>query len=689
MAPTDGQLVQRSRDGDRQAFSELVDRYRDMAYGLGYHLTGEFEAARDLAQESFVQAYLKLGQLREPDKFARWLRRIVADLHHRQSRRRHLPTVALSDAQAAPQRPEPSEIEVVIRDALSRLREPERLALTLHYINGYSQAEIGAFLGVRPETVKTRLARARQRLKREVMTMVEDTFESKKLPDEFTQEAVEAAVARAEAELKQGRVGPAIEAYQSVLERAQDHLPALLGLGRAYQAAGADDEALRHLRRVLDLDPADQEAWGLVQQIYGGERKRFEQLVALYEEQLERHPEQATYLHTSLADACCGLRRYDLAEGHIRKILEADRDSLEARIVLAGLLAHQGRYDEAIPVRLELDRRLPELDWGRAGVAVEFNRYELAETYGAAGRYDEAIETAGSVLRNERTSQADRIVERCLMVIERCHHEAGRLNDFAALCRSIREQVPHRDRVDRLTWYLALFLESRLQREEAMAEFERLGAIPARCWRVAVPFDNTEGRGMARAYPPEEGVARDDSGAGGDEPYPRWRRPLCDGAGYELNFLRQIRLSPIHEWGVGYGLLHVVSPDDRDAVFRFGASGWAQIWVNGQSIYLNRPFTGTPDQEHTPLKLRRGRNDLLVKVGVHQALPSVRSLLYYWTVFSRITDVEGEPLRDLQFPLGNDHSVRRAWRRCGRAGGAAGGCGRQIARPEVDFRRIV
>ena len=195
MGFTDGQLVERVRSGDREAFGGLIDRYRDMIYGLGYHLTGDFEAARDLAQEAFIQAYLRLAQLRDPGKFPGWLRQIALNVHRSQLRRQEVATVALeAEAQAAPPNPQPSEIEVVVREALNRLREPERLALTLHYIDGYSHGEIGEFLGVRPETVKTRLARARQHLRTEVMAMVENTFESKKLPEEFTEETVTAVM---------------------------------------------------------------------------------------------------------------------------------------------------------------------------------------------------------------------------------------------------------------------------------------------------------------------------------------------------------------------------------------------------------------------------------------------------------------------------------------------------------------
>ncbi|MFB3881730.1 MAG: RNA polymerase sigma factor [Armatimonadota bacterium] len=195
MELTDRQLVERVREGDREAFGDLVDRYRDMVYGLGYHLTGDFEAARDLAQDAFVQAYLKLAQLRDPSRFAGWLRQIATRVHHNLRRRKEVPTVALEEAGEIRETGGPSEIEVVVREALARLHGPERLALTLHYIDGYSHAEIGEFLGVRSETVKTRLARARQILKTEVMAMVEESFERNALPPEFRSDVV-AAVER-------------------------------------------------------------------------------------------------------------------------------------------------------------------------------------------------------------------------------------------------------------------------------------------------------------------------------------------------------------------------------------------------------------------------------------------------------------------------------------------------------------
>ena len=77
MGTDDGELVRQANRGDYRAFTELVDRYRNSVYGLAFHYLGNHEDAQDAAQEAFVQAYQHLSQLREPDKFAAWLRRLT------------------------------------------------------------------------------------------------------------------------------------------------------------------------------------------------------------------------------------------------------------------------------------------------------------------------------------------------------------------------------------------------------------------------------------------------------------------------------------------------------------------------------------------------------------------------------------------------------------------------------------
>jgi len=175
------ELVQRARRGDRSAFGELVDRYRDMVYGLAYHLAGNFEDARDLTQEAFVRAYERLAQLREPRRFPNWLRTITANTHRSSVRRRR----PCADASESGTERAQSDLALAVKDALAGLREPDRLALTLHYIDGYTHAEIGEFLGHSADVVKTRLARARARLRTEVAQMVGDAFARERLPAGF------------------------------------------------------------------------------------------------------------------------------------------------------------------------------------------------------------------------------------------------------------------------------------------------------------------------------------------------------------------------------------------------------------------------------------------------------------------------------------------------------------------------
>lgn len=266
-AVTDAELVKSSQRSDAEAFGVLVDRYRDMVYGLGYHLTGRFEDARDLAQEAFVQAFLRLSQLREPEHFSAWLRQITLNVYRMSLRRKEVTTVSLDEGLHASSEYQLTQVEVVVHEALSRLREPERLALTLHYINGYSQAEIGQFLGIRAETVKTRLARARQHLKEEMMAMVEDEFEKKKLPDTFTEQTIAEAIRRGNTALNDDDYETALTAFGQAVALRPDSAEAHAGLGNAWELRAyhvADPEATVKARaefeEALQHDPRNEDA---------------------------------------------------------------------------------------------------------------------------------------------------------------------------------------------------------------------------------------------------------------------------------------------------------------------------------------------------------------------------------------------------------------------------------------------
>jgi RNA polymerase sigma factor (sigma-70 family) len=155
-----------------EAFGELVSRYQDMAFACAYSVLGDFYLAEDAAQEAFITAWQKLGQLREPVAFAAWLRRIVLTECNRMTRGKRLTFVPLDaglDVSSSDPGPhadaERSELTEKVLALVRSLPEGERMVTTLFYVGGYTQADIGGFLGLPLTTVVKRLYSARQRLK--------------------------------------------------------------------------------------------------------------------------------------------------------------------------------------------------------------------------------------------------------------------------------------------------------------------------------------------------------------------------------------------------------------------------------------------------------------------------------------------------------------------------------------------
>ena len=92
MTPSDGDLVRTAWRGDRAAFEELARRHRETAQRMAERLLGDRELAEDLTQEMLLRAYLRLGELRDPDRFGAWLlaigRSVCANWRNTQAIRR-------------------------------------------------------------------------------------------------------------------------------------------------------------------------------------------------------------------------------------------------------------------------------------------------------------------------------------------------------------------------------------------------------------------------------------------------------------------------------------------------------------------------------------------------------------------------------------------------------------------------
>ena len=155
-----------------EAFGKLVGAFQDMAYACAYAVLGDFQLAEDAAQEAFVSAWQKLSQLRQPEAFPGWFRRIVLTECNRLTRRKHLPATALDEsANLAPALDDPQamlEREVLkktVFTAIGSLPDNERVVVSLFYLKEYSQSEISAFLEVPTTTIAKRLYSARTRLR--------------------------------------------------------------------------------------------------------------------------------------------------------------------------------------------------------------------------------------------------------------------------------------------------------------------------------------------------------------------------------------------------------------------------------------------------------------------------------------------------------------------------------------------
>lgn len=182
MQPADDILINRSKNGDLEAFELLVKRYENKVYTVAYRFLGNHADASDLAQEAFLRIYQALPGFRGDSGFMTWLYRITANVCRDEIRRRQRYQVVSLDGESPggagqnlaqlpsrDQSPEEAleqkEFNELIQQCLLGLSEEHRLALVMREIQGMSYEEIADVLQCSLGTVKSRLSRARQAFK--------------------------------------------------------------------------------------------------------------------------------------------------------------------------------------------------------------------------------------------------------------------------------------------------------------------------------------------------------------------------------------------------------------------------------------------------------------------------------------------------------------------------------------------
>lgn len=189
MKNDDAQWIKRVLVGDEDAFTALVKKYEKQIHAFVWRMVKDYHIAEEITQDTFLRAYEKLGTLRDPNHFSGWLYMIATRRSLTWLGKKRIPMQSLEAMREA-------EIEAlfyarymaeqteklatekqreVVERLLQKLPTRERTAVVLHYLSEMTCEEIGDFLEVSPNTIKSQLHRARKRLKTEE-AMVRETL---------------------------------------------------------------------------------------------------------------------------------------------------------------------------------------------------------------------------------------------------------------------------------------------------------------------------------------------------------------------------------------------------------------------------------------------------------------------------------------------------------------------------------
>ena len=200
------QLIRRILSGDDEAFSTLMRKHQKGVHALIWRKIGDFHIAEEITQDTFIQVYKKLGTLEDPNRFEGWLYVIANRLCINWIKRNKVKMDKLNMQSLEDTHPEEvekasyeyhishqRETEItnhrqnLAKTLLQQLPESERTIVTLHYLGKMTSKEIGKFLGVSMNTIKSRLRRARKRLQEEGEALIRETLNGVQLSDNLTE----------------------------------------------------------------------------------------------------------------------------------------------------------------------------------------------------------------------------------------------------------------------------------------------------------------------------------------------------------------------------------------------------------------------------------------------------------------------------------------------------------------------
>ena len=198
----DVQLIRSILSGNDEAFSVLVRKHQKSIHALAWRKVGDFHIAEEITQDTFLKVYKNLAQLKNPNQFGGWIYVIANNLCKKwhQKNKSVMQSLEATPIEEIEKRSythhltEQRQTEItedrheLVKKLLAKLPESERTVVTLFYLGEMTAQEIGKFLGVSVNTIKSRLRRGRKRLQeRQEELLVSETLGSIPFPAQVTE----------------------------------------------------------------------------------------------------------------------------------------------------------------------------------------------------------------------------------------------------------------------------------------------------------------------------------------------------------------------------------------------------------------------------------------------------------------------------------------------------------------------
>lgn len=162
-------LVIKSQQGDTAAFGDLYEIYSKDMYRFALYYTGSSATAEDCVSEAVLIAFRKIGELKNIPSFKSWLFRILRNCCAESYRKASRETAAEHTSSLVHSFEKDENDKISLKNALMKLPEDERELIILHYCMGYTSREISRMLIMNENTVRSKISRGTQKLKRELV----------------------------------------------------------------------------------------------------------------------------------------------------------------------------------------------------------------------------------------------------------------------------------------------------------------------------------------------------------------------------------------------------------------------------------------------------------------------------------------------------------------------------------------